>query len=68
MARLSRLTIRHQVHHLTQSGVDSRVIFADEDDYKAFYQWLKVASQQFQVDIHAYVLLPDRFPFISNAA
>jgi putative transposase len=66
MARLSRLTIPHQVHHLTQSGVDSRLIFADEDDYKAFYQWLKVASLQFQVDIHAYVLLPDRFHLLAT--
>lgn len=60
MARLPRLVIPHQVHHVTQAGVDGRAIFVDEEDFQYFYQWLIASSQQFKVAIHAYVLLPER--------
>jgi putative transposase len=60
MARLPRLVIPHQPHHVTQGGVDGRVIFADAEDHQTFLSWLRVAAKQFQVAIHAYTLLPDR--------
>lgn len=60
MARLPRLVIPHQVHHLVQMGVDGRTIFADTEDFNRFYAWLVQAAKQFDVDIHAYTLLPDR--------
>jgi putative transposase len=59
MARLSRLIVPDQLHHVVQSGNDHRQIFQDDVDYQVFLKWLREASKQFKVAIHAYVLLPD---------
>jgi len=61
MARLPRLVIPHQAHHITQGGIDEKRIFLDAADYTIFIAWLREAAKQFGVQIHAYVILPDRF-------
>lgn len=66
MARLPRLVIPHQAHHVTQSGIDGRVIFGDDADYQCFLDWLRQASKQFDVAIHAYALLPDRLHLLAT--
>ncbi len=58
MARLARLAIDQQLHHLRHDAVDGRAIFgapADRDDYRAA---LLEVSRQAEIAIHAYVLLP----------
>lgn len=60
MARLPRLVVPHQTHHVIQRGNDGQLIFRETSDYAAFRDWLRDASKQFKVAIHAYVLLPDR--------
>ena len=60
MARLPRLVVPHQLHQLIQGGVDGQSIFREEADYMAFLGWLREASRQFKVAIHAYVLLPNQ--------
>lgn len=57
MARTSRLVIPNQPHHIVQRGNDRQQIFHDADDYLAFLVWLREASRQFKVAIHAYVLM-----------
>lgn len=57
MARLSRLVIPHQPHHIIQRGNDRQVIFRDAEDHLAFLGWLKESASQYQVAIHAYVLM-----------
>jgi len=57
MARLPRLVIAHQPHHIIQRGNDRQSIFRDADDRLAFLGWLKEAAKQYQVAIHAYVLM-----------
>lgn len=59
MARLPRLVVPHQPHHVIQTGIDSQLVFRDDADYQAFLGWLREASRQFKVAIHAYVLLPN---------
>lgn len=59
MARLPRLIVPHQPHHVIQCGHDRQPIFLDEDDYVAFLTWLRDASKLFKVAIHAYVLMPN---------
>ncbi len=66
MARLPRLIIPHQLHHIIQRGNDNRVIFADVEDYTTFLTWLGQASKQFQVAIHAYVLMPDHLHLMAT--
>jgi putative transposase len=58
MARLARLVIPHQPHHVIQIGNDSQLIFRDTDDHIAFLRWLREAAKLFKVAIHAYVLMP----------
>ena len=59
MARLPRLVISHQLHHIIQRGIDAKRIFADDEDCSSFLTWLGEASKLFKVAIHAYVLMPD---------
>lgn len=59
MARLPRLIVPHQPHHIIQSGIDRQAIFRDEEDFNHFLRWLREAARQFKVAVHAYVLMPN---------
>lgn len=60
MARLPRLVVPYQLHHVIQQGNDGQAIFRDEADYSIFLSWLRDAAKQFKVAVHAYVLLPNK--------
>jgi len=66
MARLPRLVAPDQPHHVIQSGIDGLTIFRDGDDHQAFLRWLREASRQFGLAVHAYVLLPDRVHLLAT--
>jgi putative transposase len=66
MARLPRLVVPHQPHHIIQRGTDRRVIFVDEADHLAFLGWLKDAAKTFNVAIHAYVLMPNHLHLLAT--
>jgi putative transposase len=66
MARLPRLVVPNHPHHVLQIGIDRQSIFRDDADHVAFLAWLREAARQFQVAIHAYVLLPDRFQLLAS--
>lgn len=66
MARLPRLVVPHQAHHIIQRGADRRVIFHDDEDRQAFLQWLRAATKQFNVAIHAYVLMPNHLHLLAT--
>jgi putative transposase len=68
MARLPRLVVPNQPHHVIQRGVDSQPIFRDADDYVAFLRWLREAARQFKVAVHAYVLMPDHLRLLLSPA
>jgi putative transposase len=68
MARLPRLVIPRQPHHIIQRGNDFQLIFREADDYEAFLNWLRDASRQFKVAIHAYVLMPDHLHLLASPA
>ena len=59
MARLPRLVVPHQPHHVIQRGVDQQVIFHEMADYLFFLDCLRVGARQFKVAVHAYVLMPN---------
>lgn len=61
MARLPRLVVPNQPHHIIQSGIDRQSIFRDPDDYSVFLGWVREAARQFKLAVHAYVLMPDHF-------
>lgn len=66
MARLPRLVIPHQLHHIIQRGNDSKVIFADVDDCTVFLRWMGEAAKLFAVAIHSYVLMPDHLHLLAT--
>ena len=59
MARLPRLVVPHQAHHVIQRGNNRQAIFHDDEDYRAFLKWLRESARQFKVALHAYVLMPN---------
>ena len=61
MARLPRLVIPHQPHHIIQQGNDSQYIYRDSEDYQQFLIWLRESAREFKVAVHAYVLMPNHF-------
>lgn len=66
MARLPRLVIPHQPHHIVQFGVDKQIIFREPDDYSTFLNWLREAARQYKVAIHAYVLMPNHLHLLGT--
>lgn len=66
MARLPRLVIPNQAHHVIQSGNNGQVVFRESADYSFFLSRLKEAAKQFKVAIHAYVLMPTHFHLLAT--
>ncbi|MFZ6672906.1 transposase [Undibacterium sp. Xuan67W] len=66
MARLSRLVIPQQLHHIIQRGNHPQGIFQDTEDYVIFLQWLRDAAKAFQVAIHTYILMPDHLHLLAT--
>ena len=66
MARLPRLVVPHQPHHMIQRGHDHQTIFRDTDDHVVFLERLKEGAKRFKVAIHAYVLMPDHVHLLAT--
>jgi len=66
MARTPRLVIPNQPHHIIQRGHDRQLIFRDESDCQKFLAWLREASRQFKVAIHAYVLMSNHIHLLAS--
>jgi putative transposase len=64
MARLPRLIVPFQPHHVVQRGLNGQAIFQDADDYTAFLGWLRSAAKNWKVAVHAYVLTPSELHFL----
>jgi putative transposase len=66
MARLPRLVIPNQPHHVIQRGNDRQLIFREAEDYQRFLAWLKESAKEFKVAIHAYVLMPNHLHLLAS--
>ncbi len=66
MARLPRLIIPTQPHHVLQSGNDGLLVFRDSEDHQQFLTWLKACARELKVAIHAYVLMPNHFHLLAT--
>ena len=66
MARLPRLIVPGQPHHLIQRGAGAQSVFLDEHDYLTFLMHLKDGARRFGVDLHAYVLMPDHLHLLAT--
>lgn len=68
MARLPRLIVPNQPHHVIQQGHDSQLIFREPEDYQRFLGWLRESAREFKVAIHAYVLMPNHLHLLATPA
>jgi putative transposase len=68
MARLPRLVVPFQPHHIVQRGNNGSAVFHDADDYTAFLGWLRRAAKTYKVAVHAYVLMPDQIQLLVSPA
>lgn len=66
MARLPRLVVPNQPHHIIQRGNDRQLVFRDADDYAVFLVRLREAAKQYKVAIHAYVLMPNHLHLLAS--
>ncbi len=57
MARLQRVTPVGMPLHLMQRGNNRQACFGSPEDHSAYAGWLKEYSNQFEVDIHAWVFM-----------
>ena len=57
MARSARLVLPGNPHHIFHQGNNRQQVFYDDGDRLRYLDYLEKASRQYQVDIHAYVLL-----------
>ncbi|MBI3099963.1 MAG: transposase [Burkholderiales bacterium] len=68
MARLARLSLPGQVHHVLQQGNNQQPIFLDAQDRDIFLSTLASSARAHQVAIHAYVLLDSRYHLLATPA
>jgi putative transposase len=66
MARLPRLVLANQPHHIIQRGNNRQHIYVDQLDYQQFLLYLRDAAKQFKVAIHAYVLMPNHVHLLAS--
>lgn len=66
MARLPRLVVPHQPHHIIQRGNDCQAIVRNEEDCQRFIAWLKECAKFYRVAVHAYVLMPNHVHLLAT--
>lgn len=66
MARLSRLALAGEVHHLIQRGHNQQAIVSDDEDRRAFIDCLREAAALHKVDIHAYALMDNHLHVLAT--
>ncbi|HWA60471.1 MAG TPA: transposase [Caulobacteraceae bacterium] len=64
MARLARIVVPGEPHHVTQRGNHRERVFFGEDDYRAYLDLIASASRAAQTAIWAYCLMPNHVHFI----
>jgi putative transposase len=68
MARLPRLALAGQPHHVGLQGHNGATVFLDDQDRSAFLAMLGEAARAHGVALHAYVLLDDAVQWLATPA
>ncbi len=66
MARLPRLIVPSQPHHVIQRGAGQQPVFLDAEDHRLFLAHLKTSSEKFNVALHGYVLMSNHFHLLAT--
>lgn len=57
MSRKPRFFLPNTPVHAIQRGNNRQPVFFDDDDYRLYLDWLKLAAEKYSCRIHAYVLM-----------
>ncbi len=66
MARLPRLTLAGQPHHVIQRGNNRQMIFVDSADHEFMLDLLGDNATRFDIALHAYVLMDNHFHLLAT--
>ena len=66
MARLPRLVVAGQPHHIIQRGTNQQLVFRSSADFERMLSLILSASRDFDVAIHAYVLMGNHFHLLAT--
>lgn len=66
MARLPRLVVPGQLHHVLQRGNNRQVVFLDDQDRRHYLDHLREATRLHGVQVHAYVLMPNHVHMLAT--
>ena len=66
MARLPRLTLAGQPHHVIQRGNNRQAVFLDRADREMFLGLLGENAARFGIALHAYVLMDNHFHLLAT--
>lgn len=66
MPRLPRLNLADIPQHIVQVGHNNLPCFFDGEDYEFYLTSLRNAADQYRVEVHAYVLLPNMVQIIAT--
>ena len=68
MARLPRLVVAGQAHHVIQRGTGRQLVFRSADDFSRMLEMLADVARKFDLAIHAYVLMGNHFHLLLTPA
>lgn len=66
MARLRRLTLANQLHHVVQRGNNRQPVFVDAADRERLLALLGDGAARFGIALHAYVLMDNHFHLLAT--
>lgn len=66
MARQPRYKIKNQPQHIIQRGLDGLQIFFEDQDYQYYHDCLDAAAYNYNLKVHAYVLMPDHVHILAS--
>ncbi len=67
MPRKPRFFLPNVPVHMIVRGNSRQAVFAEDDDYFAYRSWLREASEQYDCDIHAYVMMTNHVHILLSA-
>lgn len=65
---MPRLLLEGQAHHLMHKSLERRLLFQDASDYAHFIAEMRDLSEQYNIRVHAWCLLPDRIHILATPA
>ena len=66
MARLPRLNLPNVPQHIVQRGNNRQVTFVEPDDYVVYLEKLKYYAKEYEVKIHAFVLMTNHVHLLAT--